>query len=152
MLKQEKHEISYKFVDKTEQLVALKTEPSKQKIWDGNLEKGVYILIPSTTGCRFKKRKHQPSSDVHLTEMSPDTMEITLAEPYKKAIKQIFHQLDLDESGTLTRAQFNLYNWRTSGMELTVSSFLDFLDSRELKILEDLRLGMFLENPISVRI
>ena len=32
--------------------------------WTGHLDKGVYLLIPSTTGCTLRKRKSQPSPEV----------------------------------------------------------------------------------------
>ena len=51
-------------------MVSTESETSEFKmVWEGTLEKGVYVLIPSTTGCLFKKRKNQPSSDIHLTDI-----------------------------------------------------------------------------------
>ena len=44
-----------------------------------------------------------------------------LTREYCQTIEQIFHQLDLDENDCLSRAEFNLYNWRTSGLEINVS-------------------------------
>ena len=121
-IKQEKSEINYKFIDKTELFVSSESETSEFKTkWEGTLEKGVYVLIPSTTGCLFRKRKNQPSSDIHLTSIASENEEIILTEKYQNAIIEIFHQLDLDDNDTLSRAEFNLYNWRTSSMELTVS-------------------------------
>ena len=127
-IKQEKSDINYKFVDKSELLLSSKEDPvgsetrnEVQTVWEGTLEKGVYVLIPSTTGCLFRKRSNQPSSDIHLTSIESENEEILLTEDYKRTIIEIFHQLDLDDNGTLSRAEFNLYNWRTSSMELTVS-------------------------------
>ena len=114
-IKQEKSDISYKFVCKSQ--VTLGTK--KEVVWEGSLDKGVYVLIPSTTGCLFRKRQNQPTSDIHLTCM--ENGEIQLGHEYHQAIIEIFHQLDLDESGSLSKAEFNLYNWRTSGMEMKVS-------------------------------
>ena len=91
----------------------------KEVVWEGTLDKGVYVLIPSTTGCLFRKRQNQPTSDIHLTCM--ENGEIQLSHEYHQAIIEIFHQLDLDESGSLSKAEFNLYNWRTSGMEMKVN-------------------------------
>ena len=34
--------------------------------WTGPLKAGRYLLVPSTTGCRMKKRREQPESDVRL--------------------------------------------------------------------------------------
>ena len=134
-IKQEKSEINYKFIDKTELFVSSESETSEFKTkWEGTLEKGVYVLIPSTTGCLFRKRKNQPSSDIHLTSIESESEEIILTEKYQKAIIEIFHQLDLDDNDTLSRAEFNLYNWRTSSMELTVSH-LTFLLFRHVILL-----------------
>ena len=57
--------------------------------------------------------------------------EIQLSHEYHQAIIEIFHQLDLDESGSLSKAEFNLYNWRTSGMEMKVNK-TNFFKKREL--------------------
>ena len=37
--------------------------------WTGPLKAGRYLLMPSTTGCRMKKRKEQPESDVGLVSL-----------------------------------------------------------------------------------
>ena len=34
--------------------------------WTGPLKRGRYLIVPSTTGCRMKRRKEQPVSDVRL--------------------------------------------------------------------------------------
>ena len=119
-IRQENCDISYKFIDKSQLLVAPKDESISRTVWDGSLEKGVYVLVPSTTGCLFRKRRSQPTSDIHLTSMDQEN-DIKLNSEYQRAIQEIFHQLDLDESGSLSKAEFNLYNWRTSSLELTVS-------------------------------
>ena len=67
---EEKNDMQYKFIAKTDLLIsANKKESSNKLVWSGLLDKGVYVLIPSTTGCIFTKRKIQPSSDIHLTEI-----------------------------------------------------------------------------------
>ena len=66
---EEKNDMQYKFIAKTELLISSKKESSNKLVWSGLLDKGVYVLIPSTTGCIFTKRKIQPSSDIHLTEI-----------------------------------------------------------------------------------
>ena len=38
--------------------------------WSGPLKTGKYLLVPSTTGCKMKKRKAQPESDVRLVSTS----------------------------------------------------------------------------------
>ena len=140
-IKQEKSDINYKFVCKSE-LVIGSSKTDKVTVWEGTLDKGVYVLIPSTTGCLFRKRKTQPTSDVHLTSIEEG--EIQLSSPYQKAITEIFHQLDLDDSQSLSRAEFNLYNWRTSGMELKDEDWENLC--RKLQIKDDeMSLDQFLE-------
>ena len=118
---EEKNDMQYKFIAKTELLISTsKKESSNKLVWSGLLDKGVYVLIPSTTGCIFTKRKIQPSSDIHLTEIDDLTGDTILTSKYCQTIEQIFYQLDLDEKSCLSRAEFNLYNWRTSGLELNV--------------------------------
>jgi len=150
-IKQEKSDINYKFVDKSELLLSSKEDPigsetrnEVQTVWEGTLEKGVYVLIPSTTGCLFRKRSNQPSSDIHLTSIESENEEILLTEDYKRTIIEIFHQLDLDDNGTLSRAEFNLYNWRTSSMELTDEDWKALV--KKLQIANDeMTLDQFLE-------
>jgi Ca2+-binding EF-hand superfamily protein len=43
-----------------------------------------------------------------------------LSAEYKRALKSIFQQMDLDDNGTLSRTEFNLFNWRTSGEQVQV--------------------------------
>ena len=61
---------------------------------------------------------------MHLTYIDEESQETKLSAEYQFVIEEIFHQLDLDESGSLSRSEFNLYNWRTSNMELSVSNLV----------------------------
>lgn len=44
-----------------------------------------------------------------------------LGPEFRKVLQKIFDQVDLDGNGTLSRTEFNLFNWRTSGEEVQVS-------------------------------
>ena len=92
------------------------------KSWTGHLTKGTYLLIPSTTGCLLKRRKSQPVSDVRKLVISPQEEEVELTKDFAQVLKDIYHQVDLDGNGTLSRTEFNLFNWRTSGEEVQVIS------------------------------
>ena len=35
----------------------------------GYLDKGSYLIVPSTTGCKLKKRRAQPSTNVQLVSI-----------------------------------------------------------------------------------
>ena len=84
----------------------------------GHLEKGTYLLIPSTTGCLIKRRKRQPDSSIVL--VNPVGKELHLSREFSAVLSKIYHQIDLDCNGTLSRTEFNLFNWRTSGEEVQV--------------------------------
>lgn len=87
----------------------------------GELSKGSYLIVPFTTGCKLKKRQSQPSSNVALVE--PTTKgKLKLTSEFKAVLSEIYHQVDLDGNGTLSRTEFNLFHWRTSGEEVQVSS------------------------------
>ena len=43
-----------------------------------------------------------------------------LTEMFKNVLTKIYNQVDLDANGSLSRAEFNLFNWRTSGEEVQV--------------------------------
>ena len=125
----------------------------------GYLEKGSYLIVPSTTGCKLKKRRAQPSSNTQLVSFSivicenhnfglenlqfcniiqifeyvskvevqntPEGMKkVNLSAKFRGILTDIYNQIDLDESGGLSRQEFNLFNWRTSGEEVQVHSFL----------------------------
>ncbi|KAK2156234.1 hypothetical protein LSH36_218g03056 [Paralvinella palmiformis] len=82
-----------------------------------DLEKGVYKLIPFTTGCRFKPRMSEPTSETKLVKKSDDSYVLTKA--FKEALTDIFEMCDLDGNGYLNRSEFNYFNLRTSGEEVT---------------------------------
>ena len=84
--------------------------------WTGYLDKGSYLLVPSTTGCKLRKRKSQPSPEVELVKVADHSVE--LSPRFCQVLTEIFDQIDLDKSGGLSRQEFNLFNWRTSGEEV----------------------------------
>ena len=83
----------------------------------GHLDSGTYLLVPNTTGCRLKKRKAQPNSSLPLVTKS-GSGSVTLTQEFRHVLGDIYEQVDLDGSGTLSRTEFNLFNWRTSGEEV----------------------------------
>ena len=43
---------------------------------------------------------------------------IRLSKQFREVLQDIYDRVDLDNSGSLSRAEFNLFNWRTSGEEV----------------------------------
>ena len=86
------------------------------------MDVGSYLLVPSTTGCRIKRRKHQPSPEVELVDIEGSSQgskpSVSLSPKFRQVLTEIFNQIDLDGSGGLSRQEFNLFNWRTSGEEV----------------------------------
>ena len=43
---------------------------------------------------------------------------VQLSDKFRETLTTIFSQVDLDDNGTLSKQEFNLFNWRTSGEEV----------------------------------
>lgn len=100
--------------------------------WMGELSKGSYLIVPFTTGCKLKKRQSQPSSNVALVE--PTTKgKLKLTSEFKAVLSEIYHQVDLDGNGTLSRTEFNLFNWRTSGEEVQDEEWQVVVENFDMK-------------------
>jgi len=84
--------------------------------WEGQLEAGRYTVIPFTSGTRFKKRKEtQIQEETTLIDRFP---KIKLTREFQQLLADVYGKVDLDNNGTLSRKEFNLFNWRTSGEEV----------------------------------
>lgn len=87
-----------------------------------NLEAGKYVLLPFTSGCRFRKsNKSTPETRTQLVKKSKTTSgapQVQLTNEYKSSIEKMFHLVDLDGNGRLNRQEFTLFQWRTCGEEV----------------------------------
>jgi len=84
-------------------------------VWQGRLEAGRYLALAHTSGARLRRRKSSPRQEPPLVERDP---KIRLSKQFRKVLQDIYDRVDLDNSGSLSRAEFNLFNWRTSGEEV----------------------------------
>jgi len=91
-------------------------------IWQGLLTPGQYLLVPSPTGCKLKKRKRQPDTSKALVHKN-NQGKVSLTKEFSQTLDDIYSQSDLDASGGLSRVEFNLFNWRTSGEEVQACQF-----------------------------
>ncbi|XP_036360602.1 EF-hand calcium-binding domain-containing protein 7-like isoform X1 [Octopus sinensis] len=87
-----------------------------------DLSAGHYILIPFTTGCRFRPRSTQPQEVIPLVKKS-SSGEITLTSPFKKSLEKIFDLCDLDKNGKLSRKELSFFHYCTSGEQLTAQEW-----------------------------
>ncbi|XP_077784773.1 EF-hand calcium-binding domain-containing protein 7 isoform X5 [Podarcis muralis] len=80
--------------------------------WRGELEGGVYWVIPFTTGCRFRKSKKQIRREAKLVHGDG---EFTATKEFRAALSEIFEMIDLDGNGFLSLEENNFFEMRTSG-------------------------------------
>ncbi|XP_034977470.2 EF-hand calcium-binding domain-containing protein 7 isoform X3 [Zootoca vivipara] len=80
--------------------------------WRGELEGGVYWIIPFTTGCRFRKSKKQIRREAKLVHGDG---EVTATKEFRAALSEIFEMIDLDGNGFLSLEENNFFEMRTSG-------------------------------------
>uniref|UniRef100_A0A2P2HX68 EF-hand calcium-binding domain-containing protein 7-like n=1 Tax=Hirondellea gigas TaxID=1518452 RepID=A0A2P2HX68_9CRUS len=86
--------------------------------WQGELTAGNYLIIPFTSGCRLPIPVPSAAEEIGLITRDAGAGRVLLTRQFRALLIQIFDQLDLDNSGGLSRQEFNLYNWRTSGEEV----------------------------------
>lgn len=96
-----------------------KRDSNNVNYWQGELSAGHYLIIPFTSGCHLPTSAPSPQSKVELIiQDHSNTGQVLLTRQFKSLLLRIFDQLDLDASGGLSKQEFNLYNWRTSGEEV----------------------------------
>lgn len=105
-------------------------EESGQWVWQGRLEAGRYLALAQTSGARLRRRRSSPRESVALLETRP---KVRLTREFREVLEDIYTRVDLDASGTLSRAEFNLFNWRTSGEEVADEEWRVVEDNFPLK-------------------
>ncbi|OUC46199.1 putative EF hand [Trichinella nativa] len=109
------------------------------------LPAGRYIIVPFTTQCLFKPRKTIESEKNKVSLLKVDRAgKPCLTKEMKLALMNIFDLCDLDNNGTLTREEFNLYNIRTGDETVSDEEWNVIQEHFELKN-EELTLRDFLE-------
>ena len=79
-----------------------------------DLDAGTYALIPFTSGCHLKPREDPVEEAVHLIQ-EEEGGKVSLTEGCQKALKEVFHRIDLDGNGYISRTEFDFFQERTSG-------------------------------------
>ncbi|XP_003371522.1 EF hand domain containing protein [Trichinella spiralis] len=109
------------------------------------LPAGRYIIVPFTTQCLFKPRKTIESEKNKVPLLKVDRAgKPCLTKEMKLALMNIFDLCDLDNNGTLTREEFNLYNIRTGDETVSDEEWNVIQEHFDLKN-EELTLRDFLE-------
>ena len=89
-----------------------------------------YLALAQTSGARLRRRRSSPRESVALLETRP---KVRLTREFREVLEDIYTRVDLDTSGTLSRAEFNLFNWRTSGEEVADEEWRVVEDNFPLK-------------------
>ncbi|XP_004699430.1 EF-hand calcium-binding domain-containing protein 7 isoform X2 [Echinops telfairi] len=82
--------------------------------WTGELEPGIYCLIPSTTGCKLKKERNPILEEAQLVYRD-EMGELSLTKAFRSTLLDIFEVIDLDGNGLLSIEEYNFFELRTSG-------------------------------------
>lgn len=98
-----------------------------------DLDPGTYALIPFTSGCHLKPLEEDDcSTDVALVVNKEGNKELT--PECKNALEEVFHRIDLDGSGYISRTEFDFFQEVTSGelcdddaWNIILSEFLSFM-------------------------
>jgi len=76
-----------------------------------DLEAGTYALIPYTSGCHLKLCQDEGPNTPLLSAGG----EVALSDDCCKALEEVFHRMDLDGNGYISRTEFDFFQERTSG-------------------------------------
>jgi len=90
------------------------TQYKKDPAIRAHLEAGTYSVVPFTTGCKLRKRAAQPARAVAL--IKPDgNGGYELTPECRRALTQVFHRLDADGRGSVSREEYSYLQMRTDG-------------------------------------
>ena len=77
-----------------------------------DLERGNYALVPFTSGCHQRPVEEQEYPVPLVVQEGGKT---TLTQHCREALEEIFHRIDLDSNGSVSRTEFDFFQERTSG-------------------------------------
>ena len=78
-----------------------------------DLDPGTYALVPFTSGCHLKPPEEAETPPVPLTTSSEGS--VVLTPECLQALEEIFHRVDLDGNGYISRTEFDFFQEVTSG-------------------------------------
>ncbi|XP_073935988.1 EF-hand calcium-binding domain-containing protein 7 isoform X2 [Castor canadensis] len=117
--------------------------------WTGELEPGVYWLIPSTTGCRLRKEIKPTTKEAQLVYRD-ETGELSLTKEFRSTLSDIFEVIDLDGNGLLSLEEYNFFELRTSGEKCDEDAWAICRDNFDTKKNELTRQGFMDLNLMEV--
>ena len=101
-----------------------------------DLDAGTYALVPFTSGAHLKPREDPITDGLTLTEEKEGKGgRVSLTEPCQEALREIFHRIDLDGNGCISRMEFDFFQEKTSG---------ESCDDDAWKVIQGWRLYMYM--------
>lgn len=79
-----------------------------------DLDPGTYALVPFTSGCHLQaleEENHTPAFALSTTKEG----RAVLTPECQKALEEVFHRIDLDGNGCISRMEFDFFQEVTSG-------------------------------------
>ncbi len=78
-----------------------------------DLDAGTYALIPFTSRCYLKPQDDEREGGKAL--LSEDGGRVSLSPECRVALEEVFHRMDLDGNGFISRTEFDFFQEKTSG-------------------------------------
>lgn len=78
-----------------------------------DLDAGTYALVPFTSGCHLKPLGDVSRTHVALTTTKEGVRALTLE--CLQVLEEIFHRIDLDNNGYISRTEFDFFQEVTGG-------------------------------------
>lgn len=79
-----------------------------------DLDAGTYALVPFTSGCHLKPLEEESRGKATALTVSEDGTP-ALTPECLKVLEEIFHRIDLDDNGFISRTEFDFFQEVTSG-------------------------------------
>lgn len=80
-----------------------------------DLDAGTYALIPFTSGCHLKMPDEDNEGVTSVSLVTNKENGVMLTQECQKVLEEIFHRIDLDGNGYISRTEFDFFQEITSG-------------------------------------
>ncbi|RYG66041.1 hypothetical protein EON64_10645 [archaeon] len=124
---------------------------------DLELEAGKYLIVPTTSGCKLKQHVQTIGNNATANSKGPVPLtktsasgDVHFSEAVIKAYTELFHRMDSDNDGKLSKAEMDAYMLRTEGSTIEDVAFTWLVNNFESKEKTGLSLAGFLKAQLYV--
>eukprot|EP01031_Cornospumella_fuschlensis_P034919 gene34919-42286_t len=121
------------------------------------LDAGKYLIVPTTSGCMLKQQMETIDSNPNVNAASPVELvktlpngDINFSDAVIKAYTELFHRMDSDNDGKLSKAEMDAYMMRTEGSTIEDAGFTWLVHNFESRETNGLSLAGFLKAQLYV--